>query len=115
VIGGETDPEQLVVLLRRGIKAPAERVKAALKGRVTEGHRFLPRPHLRQIDALDAAITDIDKEVNRELDPFRQAIRQLRTIPGVTLKGEVLFGVSDPVPRDARWPERSLPEGRASP
>jgi transposase len=84
LIGGETDPEQLVVLLRRGVKAPADKVKAALQGRVTERHRFLLRLHLRQIDALDAAITDIDKEVNRELDPFRQAVRQLRTIPGIS-------------------------------
>jgi transposase len=84
LIGGETDPEQLLTLLRRGVKAPAEKVKAALQGRVTERHRFLLRLHLCQIDALDAAITDIDKEVNRELDPFRQAVRQLRTIPGIS-------------------------------
>jgi transposase len=84
LIGGETDPEQLLGLLRRGVKAPAEKVKAALQGRVTERHRFLLRLHLRQIDAIDAAITDIDKEVNRELDPFRQAVRQLRTIPGIS-------------------------------
>jgi len=30
LIGGETDPERLLTLLRRGVKAPAERVKAAL-------------------------------------------------------------------------------------
>jgi transposase len=84
LIGGETDPERLLTLLRRGVKAPAERVKAALQGRITERHRFLPRLHPRQIDALDAAITDIDKEVNRELDPFRQAVRQPRTIPGIS-------------------------------
>jgi transposase len=80
LIGGETDPEQLLPLLRRGVKAPAEKVKAALQGRVTECHRFLLRLRLHQIDALDAAITDIDKEVDRELDPFRQ----LRTIPGIS-------------------------------
>lgn len=84
LIAGETDPDQLLTLLQRGVKAPVEKIRAALQGRVTERHRFLLRLHLRQIDALDAAIADIDQEVNRELDPFRQAVRQLRTIPGVS-------------------------------
>jgi transposase len=84
LIGDESDPEQLLTRLRRGVKAPAENVKAPLEGRVTKRHRFLLRLHLRQIDALDAAIAEIDKEVNRELDPFRQAVRQLRTIPGIS-------------------------------
>ena len=38
-----------------------------LSGRRHRRHRFLLRLHLRQIDALDAAITDIDQEVNREV------------------------------------------------
>ena len=47
-------------------------------------HRFLLRLHLRQVDALNAAIAEIDAEVDRDLDPFRQAVRLLRTIPGVS-------------------------------
>jgi transposase len=46
-------------------------------------HRFLLRVHLRQVAALAIAITEIDAEVDRDLDPFRQAIRLLRSIPGV--------------------------------
>src|SRR3954465_1081732 len=61
-----------------------ERLRAALTGRVTERHRFLLRLHLRQIDALGAAIAEIDQEVDRALDPFRQAVRLLRTIPGLS-------------------------------
>jgi transposase len=39
---------------------------------------------LRQVDALDAAIAEIDAEVDRDLDPFRTAVRLLWTIPGVS-------------------------------
>jgi transposase len=39
---------------------------------------------LRQIDALEAAIAEIDQEVDRDLDLFRQAVRLLRTIPGLS-------------------------------
>ena len=57
---------------------------AALTGRITDRRRFPPRLHLRQIDALDDALSEIDAEVERGLDPFRQAVSQLRTIPGVS-------------------------------
>jgi transposase len=36
------------------------------------------------VDALAVAIAEIDAEVNRDLDPFRQAVRLLRSIPGVS-------------------------------
>ncbi len=84
LIDGEDDPDKLLTLVQRGVKAPPERLRAALQGRVSERHRFLLRLHLRHVDALDTAITEIDAEVNRDLDPFRQAVRQLRTIPGVS-------------------------------
>jgi transposase len=84
LIDGERDPDKLLTLVQRGVKAPAEKLRAALQGRITDRHRFLLRLHLRQVDALDAAIAEIDAEVDRDLNPFRQAIRQLRTIPGVT-------------------------------
>src|SRR3954452_23612193 len=84
LIAGECDPDALLRLVQRGVKDPPERLRGALTGRVTERHRFLLRLHLRQIDALEVAIAEIDQEVDRDLDPFRQAVRLLRTIPGVS-------------------------------
>jgi transposase len=55
-----------------------------LQGRVTDRHLFLLRLHLRQIDGLDAAALEIDAEVGRDLAPFLQAVRLLRTMPGVS-------------------------------
>jgi transposase len=40
--------------------------------------------HLRQIDAPDAAAAEFDEEVDQDLDPFRDAVRLLRSIPGVS-------------------------------
>ena len=84
LIDGETDPDGLLTRLERGVKAPPEQIRAALQGRITPHHRFLLRLHLRQIETLEAAIGEIDAEVDRGLDPFRQAVRQLRTIPGIS-------------------------------
>lgn len=95
LIDGERDPEKLLTLVQRGVKAPPEKLRAALQGRVTERHRFLLRLHLRQVDALDAAVAETDTEVDRDLDPFRQAVRQLRTIPGVSdLTAQVIVSES---------------------
>ena len=76
----------LLALVRRGVKASPERLRAALQGRVTDRHRFLLRLrlHLRQFDTLGDAMAEIDAEVDRDLDPFREAVRLLRTIPGVS-------------------------------
>ena len=84
LIDGQSDPDMLLTLVQRGVKASPEKLRAALTGRITERHRFLLRLHLRQFDALAAAMAEIDAEVDRDLDPFRQAVRLLRTIPGVS-------------------------------
>ena len=91
LIDGERDPDKLLTLVQRGVKAPPEKLRAALQGRITERHRFLLRLHLGQVDSLNAAMAEIDTEVDRDLDPFRQAVSQLRTIPGVSdLTGQVI-------------------------
>jgi transposase len=54
-------------------------------------HRFLLRLHLGQYDALAKALTEIDAEVERDLGPCREAVRLLRSIPGVSdLSAEVI-------------------------
>jgi transposase len=91
LVAGETDPATLAALAHQRVKAPAERLAEALRGRVTSHHRFLLRLHLRQIDALEAAIGDIDRAVEADLEPFRAAVRLLSSIPGVsTLSAEVI-------------------------
>ena len=83
LIAGETDPDRLLALVRRGVKAEPARLRAALTGRLTGRHLFLLRLHLGQYDALAEALAEIDAEVARDLGPFRDAVRLLRSIPGV--------------------------------
>ncbi len=91
LIAGEADPEKLAALADRRVKAPPEALREALRGRVTSHHRFLLRLHLRQIDALAAAVAEIDREAEAGLEPFRAAIRLLSSIPGVSaLTAEVI-------------------------
>jgi len=91
LIAGECDPARLATLAHAGVKCPQDKLREALRGRVTRHHRFLLQLHLRQIDALDAAIATIDQEVEGNLAPFRTAVELVSTVPGVsTLSAQVI-------------------------
>jgi len=66
------------------LKASHEELMAALQGRVTSHHRFLLKIHLGQIDALDAAVRELEVRVGEALEPFRESAELLKTIPGVS-------------------------------
>jgi transposase len=84
LIAGQTDPNALAALAHRRIKASPAELEAALRGRVTDHHRFMLRLLLQHIDAIDAAITQIDQEVDAQVEPFRTAVQLLTTIPGIS-------------------------------
>ena len=87
LIDGETDPGKLAALAHPRIKAPPAQLREALRGRIMKHHRFLLRRHLQQIDAIDIAIAEIDREVNERIEPFRTTVELLTTIPGISELG----------------------------
>ena len=83
LIAGEKDPAKLAQLADRRVRASQQTLREALCGRVTNSHRFLLRLHLGHIDALDAAIAELDREVEAAIVPFRTAVEQVTTAPGI--------------------------------
>jgi transposase len=83
LIACETNPVKLASLADRRVKASQQELREALRGRVTKHHRFLLRLHLNQIDALDAATATVDAQVETNLAPFRAAVEQVMSIPGI--------------------------------
>ena len=96
LIAGETDPVKLAALADRRIKASAQELREALRGRLTNHHRFLLHLHLQHIEFADAAIQDIDRNVtalisrmDQEVEAgqtrasFQSLISLLITIPGI--------------------------------
>src|SRR6516162_3562559 len=83
LIAGEQDPIKLAGLADRRLKASQQTLHQVLRGRGTAQHRFLLRLHLDQIDAFDAAIARIDREVEASIAPFRTAVEQVSTVPGI--------------------------------
>jgi transposase len=84
LVAGERDPERLADLTTGRLKATRAELVEALRGRLTDHHRFLLRLHLGQIDALDAAIRDLEARIGEPLAPFRHAEALLTTMPGVS-------------------------------
>jgi transposase len=84
LIGGQTDPEQLADLANYRVKANRAARVEALRGQVTEHHRFMWGLHLGQIDALDKAIAQVDSQVGALLEPMRERADLLTTVPGVS-------------------------------
>src|SRR5215831_13746516 len=70
LIAGEKDPAKLAQLADRRVMASQQTLREALCGRVTNSQRFLLRLHLGHIDALDAAIAELDREVEAAIVPF---------------------------------------------
>jgi transposase len=95
MIGGMRDPRKLAALPDKRLKAKPKELYDALHGRLTEHHLYLLQLHLRQWDALDATIRDVDREVETRVlrmdtevtadkARFSDLIDQLATIPGVS-------------------------------
>jgi transposase len=63
MIAGETNPGRLAQLADCRIKASRETLTEALRGRLTDHHRFFLKLFLGQYDSLGAAIAMIDREV----------------------------------------------------
>jgi transposase len=91
LIDGQSEPQPLAALADGRIRASGAQLEAAVRGRVTAHHRFLLKLHLDHLDAVDAAIARIDKEVDGHIEPFRTAVERLSSIPGVSsLSAEVI-------------------------
>ncbi len=64
------------------LHAPPAALQAALQGHVTDHHRYLLRLHLAQLDALDAAVRDVEARIGATLGPLGAAVDRLTTMPG---------------------------------
>jgi transposase len=95
MIKGIRDPRKLAALADKRLKAKPKELYDALHGRITDNHRFLLQLHLRQWDALDALIRDLDREVDTRIARmdaevtadkanFSGLIDLLSTIPGIS-------------------------------
>jgi transposase len=93
LVAGEEDPERLADLADRRIKAPRAKLVEALRGRVTDHHRFLLKLHVSQVDALRSALAAVDEQLGKALGEATAMADLLTTMPGVgDLVAQVIIG-----------------------
>jgi transposase len=83
IVAGEEDPERLADLAVRRLRGKIPQLRLALRGRVTEHHRFLRGQLLRHLDLLDELIGQLSARIERLTAPDAEAMELLTTIPGV--------------------------------
>jgi transposase len=86
MVGGVDDPAALAGLARGRLRAKAPELAPALRGLVTDHHRFLLRTLLRQVDQLDGLIGEYAARIEGVTAPFAEAAGRLETIPGLGAK-----------------------------
>jgi transposase len=101
MIEGVRNPHTLAAMADRRIKASPKQLYDALHGRLTDHHRFMLKLYLKQFDALEASIIDIDQTVAAAVArmdeeaqaagraTFRSLILLLSTIPGISTQSAV--------------------------
>lgn len=86
MIGGESDPAKLAALAKGRAKNKRLQLEKALRGFVTDHHRFLLRQHLELVEALEKSITAIEAQIDEVLRPFASEEAELLvTIPGISV------------------------------
>lgn len=86
IIQGEYDPVKLADLARRRLRKKIPQLQQALRGSVTEHHRFLLRTQMDHLDHLERLILQCSLRIEETLDPFAETLARLVTIPGVDFR-----------------------------
>lgn len=86
IAAGQTNPAELVKLLRGTLVRKRAQMIEALTGRVTAHHQFLLARMLARINSIDADITALDTRIAAHVKQYCQAQAEaLVTIPGISV------------------------------
>jgi transposase len=92
IIEGEENPVVLADLALRRVPKKRDELVLALKGQVSDHHRFLLREILDLIHQHELAIARLDQDLAERLQPLKETIERLDAITGLNRRSiEVLF------------------------
>jgi transposase len=84
LIAGQEDPDVLAEMARGKLRAKLPQLRAALKGRVTEHHRFLLRLLRDDLTHHEGLVGRLSQRIEEVMSgPLAEAVQRLATIPGV--------------------------------
>lgn len=65
------------------LHASREEIRQALRGRITDHHRYLLRELLDDLERVEAKIVRTEIEIAKHMEPYSEHVMRLSTIPGV--------------------------------
>jgi transposase len=83
IVAGQSDPNVLAELAQGQLRHKHDQLVEALSGRIRQHHRFILSQLLAQLDSLDQAVEQFERQIEEYCRPFEQAVQLLDTIPGV--------------------------------
>jgi transposase len=86
LIGGQDDPNQLAELARGRLREKLPALREALRGHLSDHHRFMLGKLMDHLAYLDRQIGQFDQRIEELMRPFQEAIQRLMTMPGVGLR-----------------------------
>ena len=82
---GRSVREELPKLVHRSVKAKVPMLSAALEAPLADIPRYLLMTHLQRLEAVEEDIQAIERKIVAHLEPFKDKLDLLQTIPGVSL------------------------------
>ncbi|MHB8416304.1 MAG: IS110 family RNA-guided transposase [Acidiferrobacteraceae bacterium] len=90
IIAGQ-EPQEVLALASRRLKASREELFDALQGDLSESHRFVLDELLQHIEEIETRIARFDTRLLDELESERNTLALLQTIPGIDLIGAAML------------------------
>lgn len=84
---GKLTVEEMSELAKGRLKEKKSEIKEALVGNFQEHHKFMIKASLEHIKGIEKIITEIEMEIDKRLDVYREEYELLQTIPGVKEEG----------------------------
>jgi len=89
ILEGDYQPEQLLYYVHGRVKSSREDIKEALTGYITEHHRFMLKTILSSISRVETTLAEIEDQIEKVTEPYKEIIELLETIPGVAHDGAI--------------------------
>ncbi len=83
IIEESHSPEQIAHMARGRLKSKEADLVKSLQGRLSDRHRFLLKKIQNHIQWLENHISEIDRQVEKAMIPYKEQWQLLQTIPGV--------------------------------
>ncbi len=87
LIKEELSIEEMSNLSRGKLKKKKDQIKESLVGNFQEHHKFMIKSSLEHIKSIEGIIVDIDLQIDKKLEGYREEYELLQTIPGVKENG----------------------------